>query len=337
MSRTFCLLGSALVMLCVTVGICYLVQEETVVTNQSGKEITGKISKLPEEGGQAPAVRSSAVAPAASAVALNTDAGSKESAAPAAASSAKVSTGRDSAQSAQKPVVKPAKPAPSAPVPPKTEEVKPAPAAPAGNSASAPQVEPALPTPEASPAPAAASSAPSSLSSEAPSSANVPAAAESAPLPAEQPEAPAGDMQDSQGAQGAAEPALPVDGNGAQQAQAQAAEEGGAPQAVEPEDAFVREITSARFAMRGSLIKLVLQGNAALVGHASVLREPDRVVLDLAGKWKIELPRVPSNRLIRAVRMGYHEDMTRLVFDMKTMGEVTLVPLNRNALELRIQ
>ncbi len=89
--------------------------------------------------------------------------------------------------------------------------------------------------------------------------------------------------------------------------------------------------------MRGSLIKLVLQANAALVGHCSELREPDRVILDLAGKWKLELPHVPSNRLIRAVRVGYHEDKTRLVFDMKTTGEVTLVPLDRNSLELRIR
>ena len=74
-----------------------------------------------------------------------------------------------------------------------------------------------------------------------------------------------------------------------------------------------------------------------MVGHYSVLGNPDRVVLDLAGNWEITVPRVPSNRLIQAVRVGQHEDKTRIVFDMKTMGRVALVPLNRNSLELSIQ
>ena len=100
---------------------------------------------------------------------------------------------------------------------------------------------------------------------------------------------------------------------------------------------YDRVVTSAKFVMKGSLIKLVLRGNAPMVGHFYVLESPDRVVLDLAGNWKIEVPRVPSNRLIGSVRVGQHEDKTRLVFDMKNTGKVALVPLNRNALELRIQ
>ena len=100
---------------------------------------------------------------------------------------------------------------------------------------------------------------------------------------------------------------------------------------------YDRVVTSAKFAMKGSLIKLVLKGNAPMVGHYYVLEEPDRVVLDLAGNWHIELPKVPSNRLIASVRVGQHEDKTRLVFDMKNTGRVALVPLNRNSLELRIK
>ena len=100
---------------------------------------------------------------------------------------------------------------------------------------------------------------------------------------------------------------------------------------------YERVVTSARFAMKGSQIKLILQGNAPMVGHYSTLGNPDRVVLDLAGNWDIDVPRVPSNRLIQAVRVGQHEDKTRIVFDMKTMGKVALVPLSRNSLELCIQ
>lgn len=105
----------------------------------------------------------------------------------------------------------------------------------------------------------------------------------------------------------------------------------------DPAKTYDRVVTSAKFSMKGSLIKLTLRGNSPMIGHFYVLEDPDRVVLDLAGNWQIEVPKVPSNRLIGAVRVGQHEDKTRLVFDMKNPGKAALVPLNRNALELRIQ
>ena len=89
--------------------------------------------------------------------------------------------------------------------------------------------------------------------------------------------------------------------------------------------------------MDGGLIKLVLKGNSPMVGHYFILKEPERVVLDLAGNWSLQVPKVPSNRLVQTVRVGQHEDKTRLVFDMKTGGKVALVPLNRNSLELHIR
>lgn len=105
----------------------------------------------------------------------------------------------------------------------------------------------------------------------------------------------------------------------------------------DPAKTYDRVVTSAKFSMKGSLIKLTLRGNSPMIGHFYVLEDPDRVVLDLAGNWQIDVPKVPSNRLIGGVRVGQHEDKTRLVFDMKTPGKAALVPLNRNALELRIQ
>ena len=109
------------------------------------------------------------------------------------------------------------------------------------------------------------------------------------------------------------------------------------PAEEKPQPRYERVVTSAKFSMQGSQIKLTLQGNAPMVGHYFTLADPDRVVLDIAGNWEVEIPRVPSNRLIRSVRVGLHDDKTRIVFDMKTTGKVALVPLNRNSLELRIQ
>ncbi len=108
-------------------------------------------------------------------------------------------------------------------------------------------------------------------------------------------------------------------------------------EAAKQQQSFDRVVTSANFVLDGSLIKLVLRGNAPMVGHFFQLHEPERVVLDIAGRWRIQIPKVPSNRLIQSVRVGRHEDKTRLVFDMKNEGKPALVPLNRNALELHIR
>ena len=140
----------------------------------------------------------------------------------------------------------------------------------------------------------------------------------------------AGDAAPKQAEETPVVKAAPEQASAASQSSAENASEDKKPQ-------YERVVTSARFSMQGSQIKLVLQGNAPMVGHYFTLAEPDRVVLDLAGNWDVAVPRVPSNRLIEAVRVGQHDDKTRIVFDMKTQGKVALVPLNRNSLELRIQ
>ncbi|MCQ2443996.1 MAG: AMIN domain-containing protein [Mailhella sp.] len=101
--------------------------------------------------------------------------------------------------------------------------------------------------------------------------------------------------------------------------------------------AYDKSVTSASFSMSGSTIRLTLRGNAPMVGHYFTLKNPERIVLDLAGGWDVSVPPVPSNRLIRSVRTGRHEDKTRLVFDMKTEGRAVLVPIDRNSLELSIR
>ncbi|MEZ0576526.1 AMIN domain-containing protein [Halodesulfovibrio aestuarii] len=49
------------------------------------------------------------------------------------------------------------------------------------------------------------------------------------------------------------------------------------------------------------------------------LKEPDRFVVDIVGHFKEELPepKVVADNLVKAVRLGHHEDRIRIVLDLK--------------------
>ncbi len=53
-----------------------------------------------------------------------------------------------------------------------------------------------------------------------------------------------------------------------------------------------------------------------------VLKEPDRVVVDLVGDWKIKAPGVPKNPLVTNVRLGKMDNRTRVVIDMNSPARV---------------
>lgn len=53
-----------------------------------------------------------------------------------------------------------------------------------------------------------------------------------------------------------------------------------------------------------------------------VLKEPDRVVVDLVGDWKIKAPGVPKNPLVTNVRLGKMDNRTRVVIDMSGPARV---------------
>jgi hypothetical protein len=85
-------------------------------------------------------------------------------------------------------------------------------------------------------------------------------------------------------------------------------------------------------------VTLRLEGNAPLRGNAFLLADPDRVVLDIAGTWKVEAPRVISNRMVRSLRAGSRESATRLVFDMRVRPRrATLNQINAETVELSIR
>ncbi len=105
-----------------------------------------------------------------------------------------------------------------------------------------------------------------------------------------------------------------------------------------PAKAGGRVVTAAVLTMDGDVVTLNLQGTSAMRGKTFMLAGPDRVVLDIEGNWKVEAPRVPSNRMVRALRVGSQGSATRLVFDMKVKPvKVKVTNPDSDSLELTIR
>jgi len=97
-------------------------------------------------------------------------------------------------------------------------------------------------------------------------------------------------------------------------------------------------ITNAVLTMDGDVVTLRLEANGPISGRSFMLPSPDRVVLDIAGDWKLAVPRVPSNRMLRELRLGARGDGIRLVFDMRVKpNKATLKQAGSRVLELRIR
>ncbi len=105
-----------------------------------------------------------------------------------------------------------------------------------------------------------------------------------------------------------------------------------------PAKAGGQVVTSAVLTMDGDVVTLNLKGTSAMRGEDLMLVEPDRVVLDIEGDWKVEAPRVPSNRMVRALRVGSQDTATRLVFDMRVKPvKVKVTNPDADSLELTIR
>ena len=77
--------------------------------------------------------------------------------------------------------------------------------------------------------------------------------------------------------------------------------------------------TITRFVVfaRDSGATVRLSGNGPLRYKSMNLENPDRVVLDLEGRWDVKAPAVPKNPLVNAVRVGEMDGRTRIVIDLK--------------------
>ena len=83
---------------------------------------------------------------------------------------------------------------------------------------------------------------------------------------------------------------------------------------------------------------LRLAGDKPLEYTSMLLRAPDRLVLDFEGHWNVNVPGVPQNRLIKAIRVGRQADSTRMVIDLhRTPASHRLVKTSPQGLDVRLR
>ncbi|MDD4700851.1 MAG: AMIN domain-containing protein [Desulfovibrio sp.] len=86
---------------------------------------------------------------------------------------------------------------------------------------------------------------------------------------------------------------------------------------------------------KGATIRLV--GTAPLNYKSMTLNGPERLVLDLNGKWQVKAPGVPKNPLVTNIRLGKMDDKTRVVIDLSAKpGHVRYI-LSKDKLSLDIR
>ncbi|MDR1241298.1 MAG: AMIN domain-containing protein [Deltaproteobacteria bacterium] len=92
--------------------------------------------------------------------------------------------------------------------------------------------------------------------------------------------------------------------------------------------------TSLKF--RGLGMFLSIEADSPLPVKYFVLSSPDRLVIDLPGAWKnLKLPAVPSNMLVKDIRIGRQADSDRIVIDLgRKIKNDSLIRLNDKAVEV---
>ncbi len=98
-----------------------------------------------------------------------------------------------------------------------------------------------------------------------------------------------------------------------------------------------KAITATRLEL-GKSVVFRITGAAPLKTKTLLLKEPNRYVVDLQGNWGIQLPHVPKDLWISDIRMGQHENATRLVFELTRAPEsASVVKINDTTVEVRIK
>ena len=96
-------------------------------------------------------------------------------------------------------------------------------------------------------------------------------------------------------------------------------------------------ITATRLEL-GKSVVFRMTGAAPIKTKTLLLKDPNRYVVDLQGNWGIQLPRVPKDLWISGIRLGHHEESTRLVFELtRAPVSAKVVKINTTTVEVRIQ
>ena len=87
---------------------------------------------------------------------------------------------------------------------------------------------------------------------------------------------------------------------------------------------------------RGATIRL--QGDSPLRYKNSNMHNPERILLDLDGNWKVVAPGVPKNPLVTNVRIGKYPNRTRIVVDLKEKPKNSRIVLaqDRHTIDIRV-
>lgn len=80
---------------------------------------------------------------------------------------------------------------------------------------------------------------------------------------------------------------------------------------------------------KGATIRLV--GNSSLRQYKmNTLSNPDRLVVDLDGKWAVKAPGIPKNQIVGNIRLGKYDNYTKVVIDLKNKPKNTKVIFNND-------
>ncbi|RBN33857.1 hypothetical protein DR192_04890 [Lawsonia intracellularis] len=98
-----------------------------------------------------------------------------------------------------------------------------------------------------------------------------------------------------------------------------------------------KAITQTRLSI-GKDISFRITADDAIKAQSMMLKNPDRFVLDLQGKWGISLPPIPpTNPWLKKIRLGTNNGNTRLVFDLqKKPSKTEIKQLDTNKIEIQI-
>ncbi len=85
---------------------------------------------------------------------------------------------------------------------------------------------------------------------------------------------------------------------------------------------------------KGATVRIV--GSQAMTYSTMQLHNPERLVVDIPGKWDIKAPGVPANAAVSNIRLGKEKDKTRIVIDLKGKMRFRVTqPKERKGLDVR--